>query len=152
MTLSSRKHKSVFLFAVAASLTAAAETSPIVSFVLSLGASAAGNRAAIQRAVDAASARGGGVVTIPAGEWPCGSVRLRSHVELRLEAGAVLKGSCDPRDYNADDAFEGNFFCRVEQWGGAHLLFAADRAEKIQQHSHVRRFVRVRVFLGFHLF
>lgn len=96
------------------------------SVVPSLGTSASDNRTAIQCAVDAASARGGGVVTIPAGEWPCGSVRLKSHVELRLEAGAVLKGSCDPQDYNADDAFAGNFFCRLEQWGGAHLLYAVN--------------------------
>ena len=50
--------------------------------------------AAIQAAVDAASAAGGGVVRVPAGRtFLSGSVTLRSHVELHLERGAVLQAS-----------------------------------------------------------
>ncbi len=75
--------------------------------------------AAIQQAVDAASAAGGGIVLIPAGRWFSGSVLLRSHVELRLEAGAVLQSSLDPEDIlpfpahpgkEAIDGFNGGFF------------------------------------------
>ena len=40
---------------------------------------------AIQRALDAAAAQGGGRVTVPAGEYLTGSLVMRSHVELHLE-------------------------------------------------------------------
>ena len=47
---------------------------------------------ATQRAVDACAAAGGGRVVVPAGPViTVGSVRLRSHVELYLERGAVLR-------------------------------------------------------------
>ena len=75
--------------------------------------------AAIQRAVDTASAAGGGVVRIPAGRWLSGSVLLKSHVELYLEKGAVLLSSLDPDlihpfpahpGKEAVDGFNGGFF------------------------------------------
>ena len=46
---------------------------------------------AIQRAIDAAAARGGGRVSVPAGEYETAGLVLRSNVELHLEAGAVLR-------------------------------------------------------------
>ena len=46
---------------------------------------------AIQRAIDAAAAQGGGRVSVPAGEYETASLILRSNVELHLEAGAVLR-------------------------------------------------------------
>ena len=45
--------------------------------------------AAIQRAVDAAAAAGGGRVIVPAGRFLSGSVLLKDNVELHLESGAV---------------------------------------------------------------
>ena len=48
---------------------------------------------AIQRAIDAAAAQGGGRVSVPAGEYETASLVLRSNVELHLEAGAVLEDS-----------------------------------------------------------
>ena len=65
--------------------------------------------AAIQGAVDACAAAGGGRVTLPAGRYLSGSVFLKSHVELHLEMGAVLRGSTDLDDYNAEDAYEQNY-------------------------------------------
>ena len=47
---------------------------------------------AIQARIDAASATGGGVVTIPAGRHVVGQLDLKSGVELHLEKGAVLEG------------------------------------------------------------
>ena len=49
--------------------------------------------AAVQRAVDAVNAAGGGVVTLEAGVYNSGTIWLKSHVELHLDAGAVLLGS-----------------------------------------------------------
>ncbi len=55
---------------------------------------------AIQAAVDACAAAGGGRVLLPAGgTYLSGTVALRSHVELHIERGAVLQGSGDWADY-----------------------------------------------------
>lgn len=54
---------------------------------------------AIQRAIDACNAAGGGEVLVPAGDWKTGSIFLKSNVTLRLENGATLYGSTDIRDY-----------------------------------------------------
>ena len=55
--------------------------------------------AAIQAAIDACFAYGGGEVCVPSGVYPVGSLRLRSHVTLHLCEDAVLLGSRDPEDY-----------------------------------------------------
>ena len=67
------------------------------------GDGAAKDTAAIQRAVDTAGAAGGGRVVLDPGTYLSGTVWLRSHVELRLEKGAVLKGSTCETDYNRND-------------------------------------------------
>ena len=54
---------------------------------------------AIQKAVDAAGTAGGGRVVVPAGDYACGSIRLRAGVDLHLEKGATLKGSARSEDY-----------------------------------------------------
>lgn len=54
---------------------------------------------AIQNAIDDCFLAGGGRVVIPCGIFMTGDIRLRSNVELYLEAGAILKGSRDPEDY-----------------------------------------------------
>ena len=46
--------------------------------------------AAINRAIDAAAAAGGGTVRFPAGMYPSFSIRLKSHVGLFLDHGATL--------------------------------------------------------------
>ena len=51
------------------------------------------NTATIQAAVDDCAGKGGGTVLVPAGVWLTGSIGLKSQVTLRLEAGAVLRGS-----------------------------------------------------------
>jgi len=58
--------------------------------------------AAIQKAIDLCSARGGGRVVVPAGRtYTVATVRLKSHIELHLEAGALLQGSPHESDYTA---------------------------------------------------
>ena len=51
------------------------------------------NTAAIQKAIDAAAAAGGGQVVIPAGKFLTGTLRLRDNIDLHLEPGAVLLAS-----------------------------------------------------------
>lgn len=88
------------------------------------GDGAAKDTAAIQRAVDAAHAAGGGRVTLPAGTYLSGTVWLKDGVELHLEKGATLKGSTDRADYNANDCFPENFWSDGEEWSGGHLVLA----------------------------
>jgi polygalacturonase len=54
---------------------------------------------AIQRTIDAA-ARTGGTVYFPPGEYVSGTLRLRSRVTLRLDAGATLRASPDDDDFD----------------------------------------------------
>jgi hypothetical protein len=55
--------------------------------------------AAIQTALDTASSGGGGQVVIPAGHYLSGSLVLKSHTNLHLDAGACLLGSSHAEDY-----------------------------------------------------
>ena len=48
---------------------------------------------ALQSAMDACAAAGGGRVVVPAGKYKIGTVWLRSRVELHLEMGAELIAS-----------------------------------------------------------
>jgi parallel beta-helix repeat protein len=54
---------------------------------------------AIQKAVDACAAAGGGTVTVPPGKYLSGTVFLKSNVTLDLAAGAAILGSTNLADY-----------------------------------------------------
>ncbi len=57
---------------------------------------------AIQKAIDDCYGNGGGVVLFPGGKtFKCGSLVLKSNVELHLESGAVLKASDNMADYRS---------------------------------------------------
>ena len=76
--------------------------------------------AAFQNALDQ-SAKSGGEVFVPAGDYLIGSIELKSNTTLRLEKGANLLGSPDLSDYPIVKArWEG-------QWVDAHrgLIFAS---------------------------
>ncbi len=57
-------------------------------------------RPAIQKAIDAAAAAGGGTVYLPPGEYTSGTLLMRSHVGIYLEAGATLFASEDPAAFD----------------------------------------------------
>jgi polygalacturonase len=68
------------------------------------------NTAAIQRAIDALAAEGGGVLEIPAGVFRSGSIFLKQGVDLYLADGAVLLGSNNIEDYpKLETRIEGHF-------------------------------------------
>lgn len=57
---------------------------------------------AIQKAIDACTAAGGGTVFFPAGEYSSGTLHLRSHVRLYLESGATLFSIKDKNAFDKD--------------------------------------------------
>jgi polygalacturonase len=54
---------------------------------------------ALQSAVDACHAAGGGEVLIPAGVFKIGTIHLKSNVHLYLQQGGILRGSMNLDDY-----------------------------------------------------
>jgi polygalacturonase len=87
---------------------------------------------ALNRAIAAASAAGGGVVTLPAGVYLCHSIRLRSHVTLELGPGATLVAADPPAEGGGGgyDPPEPNPWSQFQDFGHSHwhnsLLWAED--------------------------
>ena len=79
------------------------------------------DKGAIQKMVDEAAAKGGGVVEVGAGVWHTGPIHLRSNIELHLDEGAVLEFSDDPKDYlpAVETSWEG-----VECYNYSPLVYA----------------------------
>ncbi len=69
---------------------------------------------AINRAIEAASAAGGGTVRFPAGTYLSFSVRLKSHITLQFDAGATLLAATPSAVLGGYDAPEPN------EWGDQH--------------------------------
>lgn len=84
--------------------------------------------AALQKAIDAASAAGGGRVMLRKGTYLSGTLFLKNGVELHLAEGAVIKGSPDKEDYCAADAFAQNYALsrKSDNTSGGHLIVAHD--------------------------
>jgi hypothetical protein len=76
------------------------------------------NRQAINRAIKAAAAAGGGTVEFPPGEWLTGSIRLRSNITLRLEPGSVIEASSTKSEY---DPPEPNPWDKFQDFGHSHF-------------------------------
>src|SRR5687768_10909570 len=64
-----------------------------------LGDGKADDTVALQKALAACMARGGGTVFVPAGNYKIRPIRLGSRTVLHLDAGAVLLGSSTLTDY-----------------------------------------------------
>lgn len=80
---------------------------------------------AIQKAIDAAARGGGGTVLLPAGTYLSAPLFLKSHVTLRLESGATLRGSRNMDDY---PAIEG-------RWGGTMTTLRAALITAVDQEN-----------------
>lgn len=87
------------------------------------------NTRSIQAAIDACAENGGGQVIVPAGTFVTGTIWLKSHVELHLSHGAVLKASENLDDYNALDAYPQNYSWMPEGWVGKHLIIAVNQTD-----------------------
>jgi len=77
---------------------------------------------AIQKAIDACHAAGGGTVVLNNGRFLSGSIVLKSNITLRIEPGAVLLGSTNLADYE------------VKQPGAAKAPANGEVADEIGAH------------------
>jgi polygalacturonase len=102
-------------------LTAALCLNAAVVDISTFGAKGDGkaqNREAINKAIEAVAAAGGGTVEFPAGTWVTGSIHLRSNVTLHLERGAVIEASSDASAY---DPPEPNEWDKFQDFGHSHF-------------------------------
>lgn len=74
---------------------------------------------AIDKAIEACVKQGGGKVVVPAGIYLCGSIHLKSNVELNLQAGSKILAA--PGSMKAYD--ESEFFGFPEYQDGGHTYF-----------------------------
>jgi polygalacturonase len=76
---------------------------------------------AFNRAIEAASAKGGGTIVVPPGRYLCFSIRLKSHITLVLSPGSVIEAA-DPRKHKGQyDLPEGVFEEQLVDYGLAHF-------------------------------
>jgi polygalacturonase len=83
---------------------------------------------AIQKAIDACAAAGGGTVWLPPGTYLSGALVLKSNITLHVERGATLLGSPHPTDYPENPH---QFQSRFTEEHGRCSLITAERAENV---------------------
>ena len=90
--------------------------------------------AAINKAIDAAAAAGGGTVYFPAGTYLSGSIRLKSHIRLHLDAGATIEATSDPNAYDPAEPNEYGDRLGYQDFGHSHWhnsLIWGERVEDV---------------------
>lgn len=85
---------------------------------------------AINKAIEAAAAAGGGTVYFPAGKYMSHSIRLKSNITLYLEQGCVL-AAAPPSASIGYDAPEPNLSDKLQDFGHSHWHNSLIWGEKI---------------------
>jgi polygalacturonase len=112
-------------------LSAAAYAGPATFDIRAYGAKGDGatkDTAAIQQAIDAAEAQGGGIVMAPAGRYLSGTIHLKSNITFYLAPGAVILASPDNGDF---DPYETLPFQSVSDKETTYFHYALIAAEGV---------------------
>jgi polygalacturonase len=131
-----RRHTIVSLaaasaLAIAATLAVADIASAAGTFDIrdygATGNGSSNDSSAIQKAVDAASAAGGGTVRVPSGTYKsANTIHLKSNVTVQLDSGATITGASG----TGYDVPESNQFDQYQDFGHSHFhdaMFTGDR-------------------------
>ena len=119
--------KKIFVWApLLGALSVAAATYDVKSYG-AVGDGRTKDTAAVQKAIDAANAAGGGTVEVPAGRYLCGSIYLKSNVDFHVGPGAEIFASADPADYNPWDVCPQNWRSVNEAHQGGHLFLCIEQ-------------------------
>ena len=110
---------STLLWALMAALPTLANGSYNVMDFGAVGDGKTLDHTAINRAIDKAVENGGGQVVVPAGTFLCGSIHLKSNIDLHLMPGAVILAA--PSEMKAYD--ESEVFGFPEYQDGGHTYF-----------------------------
>jgi polygalacturonase len=110
------------VLAIGATLLAAGNASAAGTFNIrdygATGNGSSNDTAAIQRAIDAAAAAGGGTVRAPSGTYKSSnSIHLKSNITIQLDAGATIIGASG----TGYDAPESNPFDQYQDYGHSHF-------------------------------
>ncbi len=100
-----RRYLLLRLLALELALVVGADGQGRVFNVRAFGASGTKSESAqpnFQRAIDSCAKSGGGMVYVPPGEYSSGTLHLRSHVRLYLEAGATIFSIKDKSAFDKD--------------------------------------------------
>lgn len=87
---------------------------------------------AIQKAIDSANSHGGGTVFFPAGKYLSGTLFLKDHVSIYLDAGSVLLGSTNLEDYPVT-------ICKYRSYTDNYTERSLIHAERVQHVSILGR-------------
>jgi len=87
---------------------------------------------AVNRAIEAAAAAGGGTVYFPAGTYKTFSIRLRSNLELHLGHGATLLAATPGDGVGGYDAAEANEWDMYQDYGHSHWHNSLIWGEKLE--------------------
>ncbi len=74
---------------------------------------------AINKAIDKANENGGGTIYVPAGEYACFSIRLKSNITFEIESGATIKAAF-PKEEEGYDEAEPNPDNPYQDFGHSH--------------------------------
>lgn len=91
---------------------------------------------AIQKAVDACAASGGGVVYVPPGEYSTGTIHLRSNVRFYVEAGATIYSIKDKSTFDKDALFYGENLTNISLEGRGTINGQAEYEWRLKGDFH----------------
>jgi len=91
-------------------------------------------QAAIQKTIDACAQAWGGMVYFPPGDYTSGTIHLRSHVRVHLEAGATLYSSKDPDTFDKRSLFYGEDLVNITLEGRGTVDGQAEYEWRLSDH------------------
>lgn len=109
--------------AITTSVIAKTQTQKIFYNVKDFGAkgdSATIDSHAINQAIDAAAAKGGGTVYFPPGMYRCYSIRLKSNISLFIDQGAIILGAKEVNGIGYDEPEPKTWYDAYQDFGHNH--------------------------------